>query len=243
MYKLQQGSRILFQGDSITHGGRGDPNNPSHSMGHGYAFNIASEIGCKYAEKQYQFMNRGISGNNLPLLLERWQKDTIDLKPDVLSFMSGINDIDVNNPNEDDAIRMAEQYYNDYCKLIEWTKTELPDCKIIVLEPSTYKLNRIFQLSRNALDVGEFIPHITQNELALAPSAIRKARIGRLQEYVRKVADKYDLIFVPMQDLFDKALERAEDCYWNWDSLHPTYSGHYMMSRRWLEVVQKEIEF
>ena len=188
-------------------------------------------------------MNRGISGNDIQLLTERWQKDTLDLKPDVLSFMTGINDINVNDPSKENADKKAQEYYEAYCKLMEWTKKELPDCKIIVLEPFTYKLNRIFQLSRNALDVGEFIPHITQNELALAPSAIRKERIVKLQEAVRKVAKEYDLIFVPMQDAFDKALERAEDCYWNWDSLHPTYSGHYMMSRRWLEVVQKEIEF
>ena len=234
MIKLKQGATILFQGDSITHGGRGDPNDPNHAMGHGYAFNIASEIGCKYAEKQYQFMNRGISGNSLAEITERWDRDTLELQPDLLSLLSGINDLDINLPDEEAFAENARKYEERYRNLIERTQKELPECKIVVIEPFTYKLKKIF-----AIGWGRF----TDDAEKLAQPAIRAAHIKPLQETVRKLAEEYGLIFVPMQDLYDKALERAEDCYWNWDSLHPTYSGHYMMSRRWLEVVTKEIEF
>ena len=234
MIELKQGATILFQGDSITHGGRGDPNDPNHAMGHGYAFNIASEIGNKCAEKQYRFMNRGISGNSLVEITERWKEDTLALEPDLLSLLSGINDLNVHLPSEEAFAEDARRYEERYRNLIELTQKELPECKIVVIEPFTYKLKTIFALCYGRL---------SDDPGLLEQPAIRAAHIKPLQETVKKLAEEYGLIFVPMQDLYNKALERAQDCYWNWDSLHPTYSGHYMMSRRWLEVVTKEIKF
>ena len=38
------------------------------------------------------FINRGISGNRVRDLRARWQEDCIDLKPDILSILIGIND-------------------------------------------------------------------------------------------------------------------------------------------------------
>lgn len=90
--KAKKGMVFLFQGDSITDGNRGRNNDPNHIMGHGYAFSIASRLGADYPEKQFQFYNRGISGNTILDLAQRWQTDTIDLQPDVLSILIGAND-------------------------------------------------------------------------------------------------------------------------------------------------------
>ena len=87
---------ILFQGDSITDGGRlkGKENawDLNHQMGHGYAFLINAAMGCRYPEKNLRFYNRGVSGNRVGDLYGRWMEDTICLKPDILSVMVGIND-------------------------------------------------------------------------------------------------------------------------------------------------------
>src|SRR4051812_48620278 len=80
-------ARILFQGDSITDGNRGRTSDPNHILGHGYQFIIAAKYGAAYAEKELVFLNRGVSGNTVPDLERRWQTDTLDLKPDVLSIL------------------------------------------------------------------------------------------------------------------------------------------------------------
>lgn len=86
------GTRILFQGDSITDGNRGRSADPNHILGHGYAFITAARHGAAFAESKLDFMNRGVSGNTVLELEKRWQKDTLDLKPDVLSILIGVND-------------------------------------------------------------------------------------------------------------------------------------------------------
>lgn len=85
-------ARILFQGDSITDGNRGRGADPNHILGHGYAFIIAAKYGSLLAERNLNFMNRGISGNTVLDLEKRWTKDTLELKPDILSILIGVND-------------------------------------------------------------------------------------------------------------------------------------------------------
>ena len=76
------GARILFQGDSITDGNRGRNADPNHILGHGYAFITAARHGAAFPESKLDFMNRGVSGNTVLELQQRWQKDTLELKPD-----------------------------------------------------------------------------------------------------------------------------------------------------------------
>src|SRR5208283_3317346 len=92
MSALPDGSRILFQGDSITDGNRGRNADPNHILGHGYQFIIASEFAGHFPELNLTFVNRGVSGNTVSDLAARWQKDTLDVHPDVLSVLIGVND-------------------------------------------------------------------------------------------------------------------------------------------------------
>jgi lysophospholipase L1-like esterase len=87
------GARILFQGDSITDGNRGRNSDPNHILGHGYQFIIAAKYGDDLANRNLTFINRGLSGNKVSDLARRWQTDTIDLKPDLLSILVGVNDL------------------------------------------------------------------------------------------------------------------------------------------------------
>ncbi len=120
-------SRILFQGDSITDGNRGRSVDPNHILGHGYAFIIASLSGGREPERDLTFLNRGVSGNKVSNLAIRWNKDTLDLKPDVLSILIGVNDLN-------DGIS-AEDYETQYDQLLAGTINALPKVKLILCEP------------------------------------------------------------------------------------------------------------
>ena len=92
MAAFPKDARILFQGDSITDGNRGRNADPNHILGHGYCFVIAAKFGAGYADRNLTFLNRGISGNTVRELDQRWAVDTLDLKPDLLSVLIGVND-------------------------------------------------------------------------------------------------------------------------------------------------------
>lgn len=119
--------RILFQGDSITDGNRGRTADPNHILGHGYAFIIAAKHRAAFPTQKLTFLNRGISGNKVSDLAARWQKDTLDLKPDLLSILIGVNDDGRNVP-------MAE-YEAGYDKLLTETKAAFPSVKLVLGEP------------------------------------------------------------------------------------------------------------
>ncbi|TCM43751.1 GDSL-like lipase/acylhydrolase family protein [Kribbella sp. VKM Ac-2568] len=87
------GELVVFQGDSITHGGRGETEDPNHVLGHSYPFLIAAEAGATHPDLGRRFVNRGISGHTLAAMTARWQRDVLDLRPDVLSILIGVNDV------------------------------------------------------------------------------------------------------------------------------------------------------
>lgn len=100
------GKRVLFIGDSITDGGWGrsggnmlpsekrNQKDQNHLLGHSFVFLCAAHFQSEYPEADYVFLNRGISGNTLEDLKERWQKDATELHPDVISLLVGTNDVD-----------------------------------------------------------------------------------------------------------------------------------------------------
>lgn len=90
--ELPAGSKVLFQGDSITDGGRGRTSDPNHVLGHGYAFIIAARHGAARPGLRTDFINRGVSGNTVVDLRKRWKADAIDQAADVLSVLIGAND-------------------------------------------------------------------------------------------------------------------------------------------------------
>jgi lysophospholipase L1-like esterase len=124
---FRKGSRILFQGDSITDGNRGRSADPNHILGHGYAFLIAAKFGAAFPALELDFLNRGISGNTVLDLEKRWKPDTIELKPDVLSILVGVNDYYR-------GVDLAE-YERAYSKIIEEAKAANPEIKLVLCEP------------------------------------------------------------------------------------------------------------
>ena len=121
------GTRVLFQGDSITDGNRGRSADPNHILGHGYAFIIAARHGAAFPEHKLDFFNRGVSGNTVLDLEKRWPKDTLALKPDLLSVMIGVNDQSRNVT--------LEAYEATYDKLLTDARAQNPKLKLVLMEP------------------------------------------------------------------------------------------------------------
>jgi lysophospholipase L1-like esterase len=126
---FEKDARILFQGDSITDGNRGRNQDPNHILGHGYAFIIAAKYGAAAPELNLTFLNRGVSGNTINDLAKRWQKETLDLKPTLLSVLVGINDTSRDLP--------LEQFEKEYDRLLTDAKENNPKLRLVLGEPFT----------------------------------------------------------------------------------------------------------
>jgi lysophospholipase L1-like esterase len=213
------GMVILFQGDSITDGNRGRDTDPNHILGHGYAFSIASRLGADHPEKGYNFINRGISANKIIDLKARWKTDTLDLKPNVLSILIGVNDASSVVVNWEPIISV-EEYEAVYRELLELTKTQFPNILFVLCEPFILKVG-----------------NVKANWDAYHDDVIRR------QAVVAKLALEYNAVFVGFQQVFDKACEKAPADYWLWDGVHPTVAGHELLAREWIKSVESIITF
>src|SRR5688500_2823915 len=117
---LKEGDVILFQGDSITDARRKRDDNEANSpaaLGSGYAFIAAADLLRNHADKNLKIYNKGISGNKVYQLAERWDADALAIKPTVLSIMIGVNDFwHTLTGNYKGTI---ETYKDDYKKLLD----------------------------------------------------------------------------------------------------------------------------
>jgi len=207
---------VLFQGDSITDGNRSRNNDWNHVMGHGYAYLIASRLWYDHPRKGFHFFNRGISGNKVADLAERWQTDTIEIKPDLLSILVGVNDLNsLFNPNDPNPVK-APVFEEQYQALLQRTKEQLPSTRIVICEPFLLPVGKV-------------------KENWTAWSTEMKTR----QDIVKRLATASGCLFIPLQDAFDKACEKAPADYWIWDGIHPMPAGHELIARRWLHTVGK----
>ncbi len=210
---IQPGNTILFQGDSITDAGRsrpeaGKPNNQK-ALGNGYAWMAASQLLVGMPEAQLKIYNRGISGNKVFQLADRWDKDCLELKPDVLSILIGVNDIwHYLNGKYDGTV---ETYETDFRALLERTRKELPEVKLVICEP--------FVLKCGAVD-DKWFPLFDQ---------FRKA--------ASEVANDFHTVFVPFQSMFDEAINYAPPEHWAKDGVHPSPFGAQLMAHEWVKTV------
>lgn len=216
----KNGLVFLFQGDSITDGNRGrDQNDLNHVMGHGYASNIAARIAADFAHNDFHFYNRGISGNTIANLKARWQTDALDIKPDLLSILIGVNDTNayIRNIAAGDPL---SQFETDYRNILTQSRQQKPDLLIVLGLPFTYpgsRTNEHFDFWKNS--------------------------VNQHKKIVLKLATEFNAVVVDYPAMFDKIIKETSVNYWIWDGVHPTVPAHELMAREWIKEVSERLKF
>ena len=212
--------KILFQGDSITDGNRYKSKasewDKNHQIGHSYPYIITGLLGMKYPERHFEFVNRGVSGNIAKELAARWQTDALDIQPDVLSILIGVNDCLRASAR---AIKdfSASAYENAYREILTASRNQNPELKIILMEPFAY---------------------LEGQKNTNSSVAVRRAILQSEQKAVRRLAKEFNAIFIPLQSVFDEAATLREPSYWIWDGTHPTEAGHALIAREYLKATK-----
>jgi lysophospholipase L1-like esterase len=212
--KLLKDQVILFQGDSITDSGRNKEDiafNTARNLGSGYPMLAGAALLNKYEALNLKIYNKGISGNKVYQLAERWDKDCLELKPDVLSILIGVNDIWHKLNGEYNGT--IDIYRNDYIALLERTIKALPNVKLIICEPFAVK-------GVKAVDdrwYPEFYGY---------------------QKAAKDIAKQFKATFIPFQNVYDEAQKRAPGSYWTGDGVHPTLAGAQLMSKAWMKAIE-----
>ncbi len=205
---------VLFQGDSITDAGRNKEDtsfNTTRNLGSGYAMLTGAGLMEKYAALNLKIYNKGISGNKVFQLAERWDKDCLDLKPDVLSILIGVNDIWHKLNGQYNGT--PEIYRKDYIALLERTKKALPNVKLIICEPYAVK-------GVKAVD-DKWYPEFYE-----------------YQKAAREIATQFGAVFIPFQSIYDEAQKQAPGVYWTGDGVHASLAGAQLMASAWLRAVK-----
>ncbi len=204
---------VLFQGDSITDAGRDRANyyaNAESGMGHGYVHDIVTHLRGTFPEEGYRFYNRGIGGNRVFELAARWDEDCLNLKPDIVSILIGVNDFwHTLSSNYHGTV---ETYEADYRFLLERTKAGLPNAQLMIGEPF-------------AVEGGTAIDESWSG-------------FGEYRIVARSLAEDFGAVFVPYHAVFAEALTFASADYWCPDGVHPSLAGGHLMKEAWLAAFQ-----
>jgi len=210
---FKKGSRLLFQGDSITDmkWGRNQADR-NHYLGHSYVYLIAARLGVDMPEARLEFFNRGHSGNTVVDLKKRWQKDAIDMKPDLLSILIGTNDVGRAGKKGVDL----KVWEADYRSLLDASRKANPELRLVLLDPFALPVGRL--ANKEAWDV-------------------RGGGIRRLLPVVKKLAEDYDAVHIRTQAVFSAAAEAVDPAHWIWDGVHPLPQGHELIARHWIQKV------
>ena len=172
--------KILFQGDSITDANRNRAN--IHDLGQGYAKFAAPLIEAAMPNTEFEFIDLGISGNRSDDILARAKTDIVDIDPDVISILIGINDVwhEIYGQNGVEIARFEKVYR----MMIEDTKAQLPNVKFILCEPFVLKGSATEEKYEEFCEVKNY-------------AAV-----------VQKLAKEYGIPFVSLQDKFDEVAEK-----------------------------------
>ena len=211
---IKPGQTIVFQGDSITDAGRKRDDSAANSqpaLGNGYAWLAAAHLLVDRLNDKLRIFNRGINGDQVGQLANRWQSDCLDLKPDVLSILIGVNDYAANKGNHNFTHEL-EKYTSGYRALIECTKMALPNVKLIICEPFALKVGAVDDSWYPGYDGYRAAAH--------------------------KIAKSAGATYVPFQAMFDLAVKVAPPERWSADGGHPTSDGAALMARCWLDAVR-----
>ena len=203
--------KILFQGDSITDAGRDRRN--YHDLGNGYPKYAAELIKAAHPDEDIEFINLGIGGNRTDQLFDRLYRDAIELQPDIISILIGINDIWHRYLPEQIATT-DEQIELNYRSVLRELRTKT-NAKIIMISP--YLLDC------------EDKENVREDLESVFP-------------IIKNLADEYADLYIPLNEHFDEALKSAPSpLYYSWDGVHPNVNGAQFIGKLYAEAIESII--
>lgn len=210
--------KVVFQGDSVTDAGHARDN--EFNKGFGYAGMASGILGAEYP-LEFEFFNRGIGGDRMHNILARNQRDVIELKPNVVSILGGINDVWYYLDKDGG---FDNTYYTMIYEIVlNELKKALPETKIITF--GTFVLP------------GDNTGSDDSDKWAAFCAGSQKCN-----ECNKAVAERMGISYTPLQRVFDDALKlRNEYKYWLKDGIHPTAAGHWLIAREWIAAFKEAI--
>lgn len=206
---------LIFQGDSITDCGRKrdmeeTAETKGSGLGNGYVQLIAARLLLDRCDIDWDIRNRGISGNRIVDLYARWKSDTLNIRPDILSIMIGVNDT-WHEKNRQNGVEVP-RYERIYRELLQWTVDTLPDIKLVIMEPYVLNFGAVSD---------DWVPEMDQR-----------------REVCARLAKEFDATFIPTQSIFNDACKVMPPEYWLADGVHPRWAGHQLIADAWLKAVE-----
>lgn len=213
--------RVLFQGDSITDCGRS--REVLTDVGNGYPYLVRAHYGLE-KPGQFEILNRGISGNRSVDVYARIKQDIINLKPDYMSILMGVNDVwhELSIQNGVDT----PKFERIYTMLIEEVLEALPDIKLMILEPYALPGSATEGTLEDGTDKYTAFRKDTEDKSAAC----------------RRVAEKFHIPFVPLQAKLDAMVEAYGTESVSYDGVHPNVTGHLLIARAWMEAFEKHYQ-
>ena len=202
--------RIVFAGDSVTDGGSTNPVGEGlfDSVGRGYVRVVENMLAVYYPELKIRVTNSGISGNTSQTLLERYDRDVVELNPDWVSICIGINDV--------------------------WRQFDCPAIPEKNITPEEYRDNvetMILKVKDNVKGIFILSPYIIE------PNRQDPMR-QRMDEYTlvcKELSEKYNCIFVDFRKMYEDYCQFRHPCFIAWDRIHPNQIGATLMAREFLK--------
>ncbi len=201
---LKSGETLLFIGDSITDCGRMGPERP---LGNGYVKMFRDLLIAREPAKKITIINKGISGDTVPGLRNRWTDDVLRHKPDWLSIKIGINDLHRALRGTPDAVP-PERYAEVYAEIMARTAEVLPKCRILLIDP--------FYISNDR-----------------SPNSWRTQVLAELPKYiatVNKMSRLYRARHVETHAIFQRLLKHYEADTFCGEPVHPNATGHLVIA-------------
>jgi len=204
--------KILFQGDSVTDAGR-DRSDPA-DMGNGYPRYASAMIQDSFPDTDFEFVNLGISGNRTEHLVERLESDFIEIQPDIVSILIGVNDVWHHHAFE--YIETTDkQFEENYRKVLEAVKSRT-NARILMIQP--FLLETVDPAKQELCE-----------------------ELARKQAIIKKLADEYADAYLPLDEVLHAATEE-EPAYYAADGVHPTPDGACFIGEAYLGAIAELIE-
>ena len=204
--KIKPRSKLIMIGDSITDCGR----SRKEKLGNGYVNLIDGQLKFAHVEQGIQVVNKGVSGNTVRDLKKRWKHDVLDLKPDWLSVMIGINDV--------------------WQQMDNWMPLE--EC--VSIKEYDHTLDEI--ISTVSLSLSGLVlmtPYVLESNLS-DPMRVMMDDYGAVAQ---NIAKKYKAIFIDTQALFDEILRDRDVAELSGDRVHLNIDGHTILAHAFLEAI------